>query len=107
VFESCGLQILTSPPQAPRANAVCERLIGALRRELLDRMLIVNQAHLRTVLAEYAAHYNAVRPHQGIAQRVPQHDPDQPVATVINLDTARVRRRPVLGGVTNEYQVAA
>jgi len=106
LFESCGLQILKSPPQAPRANAICERLIGTLRRELLDRILIINQAHLRTVLAEYATHYNGARPHQGIAQRVPDHDPDQQVATVIDLDTARIHRRPVLGGITNEYHVA-
>jgi transposase InsO family protein len=107
VFESCGLRVLRSPPQAPRANAVCERLIGTLRRELLDRLLIINQAHLRTVLAEYAGHYNTARPHQGIGQRVPDHDPDQQVASVIDLDTARTRRRPVLGGLTAEYQVAA
>jgi hypothetical protein len=59
------------------------------------------------VLTEYALYYNAERPHQGIDQRVPEHDPDQPVATVIDLDTARVRRRPVLGGLTSEYQVTA
>jgi len=106
VFESCDLRILKSPPQAPRANAICERLIGTLRRELPDKILIINQAHLRTVLAEYATHYNTARPHQGIAQRVPDHDSDLPVATVIDLDTARIRRRPVLGGITNEYQAA-
>ncbi len=78
-----------------------------MTRELLDRILIINQAHLRTVLAEYALHYNTARPHQGIAQRVPHDDPDQPVATVVNLDTARIRRRSVLGGLTNEYHVAA
>jgi hypothetical protein len=76
-------------------------------RELLDRILIISQVHLRTVLAEYALHYNTARPHQGINQRVPVHDPDQSAATVLNLDTARVRRRPVLGGITSEYQVAA
>jgi putative transposase len=68
VFEGCGLRILKSPPRAPRANAICERLIGTLRREVLDHLLIVNEAHLRAVLAEYATHYNAAynaaRPHQ-------------------------------------------
>ncbi|WP_326887938.1 integrase core domain-containing protein [Actinocrinis sp.] len=106
VFEDCGLRILRSPPQAPRTNAICERLIGTLRRELLDRILIINRAHLCSVLAEYALLYNGARPHQGIAQCVPDHDPDQ-VATVIDLDIARVRRRPVLGGLTSEYQVVA
>ena len=107
VFEGCGLRILRSPPQAPRANAICERLVGTLRREVLDHLLIVNEAHLRAVLTEYAAHYNTARPHQGIAQRVPDEDPDQPTGRVIDLDTARIRRKPILGGLTSEYQVAA
>jgi transposase InsO family protein len=107
VFEACGLRVLRSPPQAPRANAICERLVGTLRRELLDRILILNEAHLRAVLSEFAAHYNAARPHQGIAQSVPADDPDHPTAKVIDLDTARIRRKPVLGDITSEYQVAA
>lgn len=65
------------------------------------------QAHLRTVPAEYALHYNTARPHQGIAQHVPDDDPAQTVATVVNLDTARIRRRSVLGDLTSEYQIAA
>ena len=56
VFLVEGIRILASPPQAPRANAICERIIGTLRRELLDRMLIVNEHHLRRVLTEYLAH---------------------------------------------------
>ena len=52
-------------------NATCERLLGTLRRELLDRMLILSEAHLRAVLIEYQAHYNTARPHQGTAQRFP------------------------------------
>ena len=53
-------------------NATCERLIGTLRREVLDRVLILGQAHLRAVLTEYQMHYSTARPHQGIAQRVPR-----------------------------------
>jgi transposase InsO family protein len=105
-FESCGLRVLKSPPQAPRANAICERLIGTLRREVLDHLLILNKRHLRTVLAQFAVHYNAARPHQGIARRVPDDDPENPTARVIDLDTARIRRKPVLGGLTSEYQLA-
>jgi hypothetical protein len=76
VFQATGIVILRTAVQAPRMNATCERLIGTLRRELLDRVLITGDAHRRAVLAEYQMHYNTARPHQGIAQRVPdgKHD---------------------------------
>ena len=45
-------------------NAICERLVGTLRRELLDRVLILGEAHLRSVLVDYQVHYNLARPHQ-------------------------------------------
>jgi len=57
--------------QAPRMNATCERLVGTLRREILDRVLILGEAHLHTVLTEYQVHYNTARPHRGISERVP------------------------------------
>jgi transposase InsO family protein len=90
-----------------RANAICERLVGTLRRELLDRMLILGERHLRAVLAEYQEHYNRARPHQGIAQRVPDGEPDAPRATVTGIDTQQIRRKPVLCGLINEYTHAA
>jgi hypothetical protein len=71
VFQATGTVILRTAVQAPRMNATCERLIGTLRRELLDRVLITGDAHRRAVLAEYQMHYNTARPHQGIAQRGP------------------------------------
>ena len=61
MFTAEGIRILASPPQAPRANAVCERMIGTLRRELFDRLLIVNERQLRLVLTEYLIHYNTAR----------------------------------------------
>ena len=76
VFEATGARILRSAVQAPRMNAICERLVGTLRRELLDRVLILGEAHLRAVLTDYQAHYNMARPHQGIAQRVPADEHD-------------------------------
>jgi transposase InsO family protein len=69
VFQAAGTRIVRTAVQAPRMNAVCERLVGTLRRELLDRMLILGERHLRSVLAEYQVHYNAARPQQGIAAR--------------------------------------
>jgi putative transposase len=69
-------------------NAICERLIGTLRRELPDQTLILNQSHLRAVLADYQEHYNTARPHQGIGQRVPNGDPG---TRVIAADPAPVR----------------
>jgi transposase InsO family protein len=75
-------------------NATCERLVGTLRRELLDRMLILGEQHLRVVLTEYQAHYNTARPHQGIAQRVPDDERDAPRATMTDADTQQIRRKP-------------
>ena len=66
VFAAAGIRILASPPQAHRANAICERIIGTVRRELFDRLLIVNEHHLRRVLTEYLRHYNAARPHRAV-----------------------------------------
>jgi transposase InsO family protein len=71
VFTAEGIRILASPPQAPRANAICERIIGTLRRELFDRVLIVNEHHLRRALTEYLRHYNAARPHRSLGQLTP------------------------------------
>jgi transposase InsO family protein len=90
-----------------RGNATCERLIGTLRRELLDRMLILSEAHLRAVLIEYQAHYNTARPHQGIAQRIPGCDRETPRVTAVELDVQRIHRKPVLNGLINEYNRAA
>ena len=107
VFEATGARILRSAVQAPRMNAICERLVGTLRRELLDRVLILGEAHLRAVLTEYQAHYNTARPHQGIAQRVPDDEPDAHPATVTDIGTRQIRRKPVLNGLINEYVRAA
>ena len=64
VFADAGIEILCSPPRAPRANAYAERWIGTVRRECLDRLLIFHDRQLRSVLAEYEAHYNSHRPHR-------------------------------------------
>jgi len=105
VFAADGIRILTSPPRAPRANAICERMIGTLRRELLDRILIVNERHLRQVLTTYLHHFNEARPHRALEQRTPtQAETQSP--HVINLVDYQVHRRPILDGLTSEYQIA-
>ncbi len=70
-------------------------------------MLILSEAHLRTVLTDYQAHYNTARPHQGIAQRVPGGEHDGGHLAVADLDCGRIYRKPVLGGLINEYSRAA
>jgi putative transposase len=76
--------------------------VGTLRRECLDHLLIYGEHHLRKVLAEYAGHYNAHRPHQARQQRPPLHEPGQ--ATDV---TARIERRQTVGGLISEYRRAA
>ena len=96
-----GLEVLRTPIMAPRANAICERLLGSVRRECLDHIMIVSEAHLRRVLKEYVAYFNQSRPHQGIDQRVP--DPENtPVGT-----SEMIVSFPVLGGLHHEYRRAA
>jgi putative transposase len=106
VFQAAGITILQTVIQAPRMNAICERLIGTLRRELLDRSLILGTAHLRAILTEYQAHYNTARPHQGIGQRIPGSEHASRV-TAATFDARRIYRKPILSGLINEYVRAA
>jgi putative transposase len=107
VFQAAGTTILRTAVQAPRMNATCERLIGTLRRELLDRVLILGEAHLRAVLAEYQKHYNTARPHQGIGQHVPDAEHHPARITAADFHARQIRRKPVLSGLINEYMRAA
>ncbi len=107
VFQAAGARILRTAIQAPRMNATCERLVGILRREILDRMLILGGRHLHAGLTGYQAHYNTARPHQGIAQRVPGDECNAPRAPVTDIDPRQIHRKPVLGGLINEYTYAA
>ena len=104
VFKSEGLRIVTTLPRTPRMNATCERVIGTLRRELLDRTLILGDRHLDLMLREYVTHYNGHRPHQSRQQRPPDIE-TQPSWDVADLRS--VRRRPVVTGLINEYHRAA
>ena len=102
IFQASGARILRSDVRVPRMNvprmnAICERLVGTLRRELLGWSLILGEAHLRTVLTEYHAlqHGTAVR---GKSQSVPNDEWDAPRATMIDVDSEPIRRKAVLGG---------
>jgi putative transposase len=107
VFKDEGMRIITTMPQTPRMNAICERVIGTLRREILDRILILSERHLSTVLREYQSHYNGHRPHQSRHQRPPdietQSTRDAPELT----DLRSIQRRPVVAGMISEYRHAA
>ncbi|MEU4332971.1 integrase core domain-containing protein [Nonomuraea dietziae] len=88
-------------------NAICERAIGTLRRELLDRILIISEHHLALVLHEYLNHYNGHRPQQSRQQRPPDAA-TQPVRDVNELNDLRsIRRKPVAMGMVSEYHHAA
>ncbi|MHB1613662.1 MAG: integrase core domain-containing protein [Actinomycetes bacterium] len=106
VFDAVGTSIIKTPVQAPRANAICERVIGTIRRECLDRMLILGRRHLQAVLAEYVEHYNAHRPHRSLSQRPPAHSDATP-PTIGDADAARLRRTDRLGGLIHEYRMVA
>ncbi len=106
VFAADGIQILTSPPRAPRANAICEHMIATLRRELLDQVLVVNEHHLRKIPTIYLRHFNNARPHRTLTQLTSAQAETQP-PPLINLADHQVHRRPILDKLTSEYQIAA
>lgn len=105
VFRSENIRIIRTPIKAPRANAVCERWIGSLRRECRDRLLIFGRGHLLHRLTEYVDHFNRHRPHRSLGQRAPQ-DWDQPPQTAATKLT-NIRRRDRLGGLIHEYEMVA
>jgi putative transposase len=102
LLADAGIEAVKIPPRSPRANAYAERFVLTARTEVTDRMLIFGERHLRSVLAGYARHYNRRRPHRSRALRPPR--PDHPTA---DLSQKRIKRRPVLGGLLNEYERAA
>ena len=94
-----GIETVLTPIRAPRANAVAERLVGTLRRECLDHVIVLNEAHLRAVLAEYAAFYNAERPHRSLELGTPIQR--------IRPAVGPIRPSPVLGGLHHTYERVA
>ena len=96
VFRSEGVEVVRTPYRAPSANAIAERWVGSVRRECLDHLLIVSEAHLRRVLTVYVGHYNQARPHQGLEQRTPLPPTER-------AERGPIRRRDLLGGLLREY----
>ncbi len=105
VFRSEGMRIIRSPVRAPRANAVCERWVGSIRRECLDWLLIFSRSHLVRVLSEYLDHFNRHRPHRSLSQHVP-HEWDKPRERRL-AELGEIRRRDRLGGLIHEYEMVA
>ena len=103
VLADAGIRIVLCNVRTPRMNAIAERWIGGCRRELLDRTLIWNQAHLRRILRQYETHHNQHRPHRSLHAAAPLKPPPQPV----DLEQYRVRRHARVGGLINEYRLIA
>ena len=106
MFRSEGIRIIKTPARAPRANAFAERFVGTVRRECLDRILILGRRHLEQVLAEYIAHYNQHRPHRALDQQAPQSLGPMP-ASIHDPDPKRLRKSEILGGLIHEYRLVA
>ncbi len=102
VAETSGIELLRTPHRAPRANAVCERFLGSVRRECLDHLLILGERHLAGALREYVAYFNRDRPHQGLGQATPE-----PLPGGQDYREGRVHAVPVLGGLHHTYRRAA
>jgi putative transposase len=109
VFRSEGIRVIKAPVRAPRARAHAERWVGSLRRECLDRLLIVGRRHLERVVPPTHSIYNEHRPHRSLGQRPPLAPTppveDRHVGEVLVLD--RLRRGERLGGLIHEYELAS
>ena len=104
VAAATGTEELRTAYRAPKENAVCERFLGSVRRECLDHVLVLGEAHLRRILREYVTYFNTMRPHQGLRQRVP----DSPEGCAPGaLLAGSVRAIPILGGLHHAYEPAA
>ncbi len=104
VAAASGITVLRTAYRAPKQNAVCERFLGSVRRECLDHLLILHEAHLRHALREYVRYFNHDRPHQGLAQRIPAATKEG--AAPPQTDSI-VRATPILNGLHHAYARAA
>jgi transposase InsO family protein len=104
-----GLCVLKTPARAPQANAHLERLIGTLRREALDWLIPLGEAHLRRLLRQWMAHYNQARPHSSLGPGLPQPPAGLPISPQAHRhrlpEGSRVVAKAILGGVHHEYRL--
>jgi putative transposase len=107
LLESGRIKVMRTPVKAPNANAHMERWVGTVRRECLDRLLILGRRQLEHVLRAYVTHYNRQRPHRALDLNPPDSKTRPPLATAGNPQTLQVRRRDLLGGLIHEYELAA
>ena len=107
VLKDAGIEVVLSGVQMPRMNAIMERWVQTCRRELLDRTLIWNQAHLLHALREFEQFYNSHRPHQGIANARPLRALPSPIPELDATTRLHVHRHDRLGGILHEYRHAA
>src|SRR6266566_2222770 len=103
VLADAGIRDVLCNVRTPRMNAIAERWIGGRRRELLDRALAWNQAHLRRILREYETHHNQHRPHRSLNAAAPL----KPLPELIDLEQYHVRRHARIGALINEYRLVA
>jgi putative transposase len=105
-----GLRVLTTPVRSPQAHALCERLLGTLRRECLDCLIPLTESHLSRILKAWAWPYNTGRPHMALGPGIPQPSPSLPVPLQAHRhrlpEHLRVVARPILGGLHHEYELA-
>jgi putative transposase len=106
LLASENIEVIRTPVQAPNANAHIERWIGTLRRECLDRVLILGRRQLEHVLRVYVDHYNRKRPHRALDLHPPDPNARSSVAGATTKEL-QVRRRDLLGGLIHEYELAA
>jgi transposase InsO family protein len=105
VFAAAGIEVLKTPPRAPKANAYAGRWVRTVRTVCLDWILVWNCRHLEGVLTEYVRHHNTARPHRGIVLNVPIRAAGPTPASMEQI--RRVERADVLGGLIHEYRPAA
>jgi putative transposase len=103
ILADAGIRTVLCNVRTPRMNAIAERWIGGCRRELLDRTLAWNQAHLLRILRDYETHHNQHRPHRSLNAAAPL----KPLPEPIGLEHYRVRRQARIGGLINEYRLVA